>query len=227
MVNKSDNDVNGFTIRNANTLKFPANLEKVFKGLILIQIYNISDLTGDDLKPFPQLRFLLFEGNQMTAIRDDWFVHTPLLEEISFYSNQIEHIDVKAFDGLSKLRVLFLASNACGLYGNDVANLVRRVKAGKCQSDRYKTTKTTQNPLEIQIGEQMTEIEGLKSQIQKLQNDAEREKQNLVDEILSLNKKFVDFNDMARNLTAQNENLERKIDRILEKMNEGCFKINK
>ncbi|KAG5680407.1 hypothetical protein PVAND_009916 [Polypedilum vanderplanki] len=95
---KSDDDVNFFYLTGANLNFFPRNLENVFKNLELIYIYDskLIEITSEDLKPFPKLKYFRLYGNPIEVIREDLFTHNPELEVLYLENNEINHIYPKA-----------------------------------------------------------------------------------------------------------------------------------
>ncbi|KAG5679103.1 hypothetical protein PVAND_008696 [Polypedilum vanderplanki] len=158
---RTNDDVERFYITNATNLKyFPKNINNIFKkGLtkIAIQNSNLIEITSEDLKVYPKLKFLLLNGNQLKVIREDTFKFNPALEWIVMFSNKIKHIDPKSFSALKNLEILDMRANYCNFesadYKDAVLEMVKKIEKGACQSNKYKTT-TTMNPL-ITINEKL------------------------------------------------------------------------
>ncbi|KAG5667766.1 hypothetical protein PVAND_015736 [Polypedilum vanderplanki] len=143
MSEKTDDDVKFFDIENVDNLKyFPRNLGNVFKNLELIFILrsNLIEITSEDLKPFPKLKFLRLHGNSIEIIREDLFIHNPELEAFSLDDNKIIHIDPKTLSHLNKLRSVGLSDNICKFNKSnaetrsEVLEVVKEIEQGKCQS---------------------------------------------------------------------------------------------
>jgi FtsZ-binding cell division protein ZapB len=139
----TDHDVQAFFLNGAHNLnQIPANLSGVFPNLVMLSIDNskITDLTSDDLKPFPKLKYFIMTSSLIEVIRGDLFAHTPRIEVIDFRnSHNLEHIDPRTFSGLKKLRNLALVNPNCrSLFSAEVKEatvcMVRMVEAGECLS---------------------------------------------------------------------------------------------
>ncbi|KAG5679111.1 hypothetical protein PVAND_008703 [Polypedilum vanderplanki] len=149
---KSNNDVEVFGIQDAPNLKFfPRKINNVFKNLtkIFIQDSNLTEITSEDLKVFPELKALDLSGNEIEVIREDTFKFNPELEEIWLDRNKIRHIDFKAFNNLENLKKLWLHGNICetGDAENreEVLEMVKIIEENSCQPGKF----TTMYPFEI------------------------------------------------------------------------------
>lgn len=112
---KNNNDVIGFHAARKSLQLFPKGLEKIFKNLKSIYIYEckLTEVHQDDLKPFPNLVFLYLFSNLLTIIEPGLFDFNQNLEYISIGDNKIAHIDANVFDGLTKLWHLHLNAVPC------------------------------------------------------------------------------------------------------------------
>lgn len=138
---KSNDDVEEIWIRSSPNLSlFPTNLEKVFKNLISISIYDskLQQITQSDLKPFVNLKILQLHYNELKLLPENLFRFNPKLEEIYLNSNQISHIDPNVFDGLANLKKLNLDGNKCKVSFDTaykraaVVDIINRIRAGGC-----------------------------------------------------------------------------------------------
>jgi hypothetical protein len=180
---KKSDDVNGFIVLNApNMNKFPSGLESFLENLTLISVENskLSEITSEDLTPFPQMRVLILRNNKISAIKANLFINNRHLEAISFYGNEIKHIDSNVFDVLKfTLTLLDFSATPCTSLGyaatrDDVVTTIRRINDEGCYSDEHATTTTTtttRNPLLDLIDRQNLEMENLKNRVSWLQNE--------------------------------------------------------
>lgn len=134
---KTDDDVKFFSSDSNVVRFFPLNLSHIFKNLESVQIETstLSDIYSSDLKQFGEkLRKLWLGSNAITALDFDLFKFTPNLEEISFYGNQIRHVDSGVFSNLNKLSKVFFTFNVChsGSSFNGILSLVGRIEE-KCK----------------------------------------------------------------------------------------------
>lgn len=105
MDGKTRSDVEVFTVRNQPLSFFPNNLADVFPNLRSINFLgsNVSSISSNDLKPFPELLVFSVADNKITTIDGDLFIHNSKLKYINLTSNQIRHI---GFNLLSYLKDL-------------------------------------------------------------------------------------------------------------------------
>lgn len=124
-IGKSNDNVNGIRALHANIEFFPRGLEKFFKNLEYFHIWqsNLTEITGDDLKPFRRLKKFDAFDNEIEKIEDDLFDFTPHLEFISLASNQIWKVENGTFDGLKSLRKLDFDKNVCYVGDDDEEKL--------------------------------------------------------------------------------------------------------
>ncbi|KAG5679654.1 hypothetical protein PVAND_009209 [Polypedilum vanderplanki] len=117
----TDDDVKYFLIEEANLTYFPKNLGNIFKNLEMIAIYysELIDITSEDLKPFPKLKYLRIWGNPIEVIREDLFIHNRELQVLALYDNEINHIDRKALSHLNNLRAVLFNRNKCKFGRNE------------------------------------------------------------------------------------------------------------
>lgn len=84
----------------------------------------MREITKDDLKPFPNLKYLYLDHNNIKVLEPNLFIHNPNLEIIWFRPNPIEHIDPNVFKSLSNLKRLLLGSCTNGPDFGDAHNQV-------------------------------------------------------------------------------------------------------
>ncbi|KAG5679645.1 hypothetical protein PVAND_009202 [Polypedilum vanderplanki] len=190
----TDDDVKFFTIQFTNLKYFPRNLENVFKNLELIFIYDskLVEITSEDLRPFPKLKYFFLEGNPIEVIKEDLFIHNPELEVLYFAYTKISHIDLNALSHLDKLRAFRFHNKVCKFDKNEVETrsevlkIVEKIEQGQCQSPKYTTT--TENPLISLINQINQKIEKEQEENKKFKEDfyARERGNNLLAEKLML-----------------------------------------
>jgi Leucine-rich repeat (LRR) protein len=112
----SNNDVRAFKSNGKTAIFFPRGLTIFFKNIETVQIINgkLQKISKDDLRQFGgNLKKLWLDNNELQEIKGDLFEFNPNLENMSFTSNKIVHIDSGAFDGLVKRDYLNLSKNPC------------------------------------------------------------------------------------------------------------------
>ncbi|KAL7013373.1 hypothetical protein ACKWTF_015359 [Chironomus riparius] len=112
---RSNDDVFGFYAGNRNTQYFPKGLDKFFKNLNTISIYNgpLSELTQDDLRPYSKLENLYLYSNIIEVLEAGVFDNNKLLVTISLKNNRLVHVDENVFNNLNNLQFLFFELNPC------------------------------------------------------------------------------------------------------------------
>jgi hypothetical protein len=157
--------VNGIEFSGISNMHLmPRGIDVVFPRTVFIYVTgcNLREITKDDLKPFPQLKYLNIDNNNIKVIESQLFMHNPRLEVIWIRPNPIEHIDPHVFSGLNKLKDLFIGKCAGGVdFGDahgwsDVDEMVLRVENEECTSICYKESMAR------------NEMEGLKEQVANL-----------------------------------------------------------
>jgi polyhydroxyalkanoate synthesis regulator phasin len=171
----SRQDVKLFEIDNSVVFYFPRNLETFFNNLIGITIIRskLKEIRAEDLKPFPDLKILGLDGNDLEVLEPNLFEFTQKLEWISLENNDISHIDSHVFDNfVGKLGSLWLNRNICELfYARDdvtkVNEIIAEVQTGICKNDAKLTeflvlhSKTTGN------GQQFEELKEVVEDLMK------------------------------------------------------------
>ncbi|KAG5671204.1 hypothetical protein PVAND_001413 [Polypedilum vanderplanki] len=141
-----NDDVRSLWIEAAKLKYFPSNINNVFKNLTKIFIYrsNMFEITSEDLKVFPTLKYLELNENLIQFIREDTFKHNPKLEKIKLTFNHISHIDPKTFSELDNLIELRLDGNICKFENannrDEVLKIVKKIEQGYCLSDIFTTS---------------------------------------------------------------------------------------
>lgn len=112
---KSNADVKGLRSEGKVVNFIPQNIEKFFPNIIAFTWSNgnITEISENDFKPFPNLRVLWIEGNKIEVLEEHLFRGNPVLGEISMANNKLRHISVNTFSILKPLTYLYLDSNSC------------------------------------------------------------------------------------------------------------------
>ncbi|KAG5680510.1 hypothetical protein PVAND_010017 [Polypedilum vanderplanki] len=239
---KSDDDVKFFYLTGANLKYFPRNLEYVFKNLELIYIYNskLIEITSEDLKPFPKLKYFKLYENPIEVIRENLFINNPDLEVLYLLSNKINHIDPKALSHLNKLRAIDLNDNVCKFdkdqveTRSEVLEIIKKIEQGQCLSPKYTTT-TTENPLILKIKQHKQQNENLKlknvsnekeqnikkfteenQKLRKIIDDQEKILKEHKTKIEEMTQNNQEIKDKFKNFETKNEEMEKNVEKILE-----------
>ncbi|KAG5679612.1 hypothetical protein PVAND_009172 [Polypedilum vanderplanki] len=242
---KTNDDVKSFYIHGGNLKYFPKNLQNVFKNLELIFIANskLIEITSEDLRPFPKLKYFYLDKNPIEIIKEDLFVHNLELEVLYLVNNKINHIEPKALSQLNKLRAIDLSNNVCKFDKTqaatkfEVLKIVKKIEQGQCLSLIYRTPENLLisqiNQLKQQFYEQQDEIlkfkkelNGKEQNMKKLTEEnenykktiVEQEKQIKVQEMLIENCSEVNkgMKDKLKIFEEKNEELEKNVEKILK-----------
>jgi len=99
-------DVQGLEINNQPEFsQIFTNIEDFFPNLIAMRFENgnLSTISSEDLRPFPNLWRLNVVQQSLTALDGNLFQHNPDLEIISFQHNQITNVGHGLLSGLNRL----------------------------------------------------------------------------------------------------------------------------
>lgn len=106
----------------------PKDIDKFFPNLKSLRWYktNLSEISREDLRPFPQLIVLYLPVNQLLVIDGNLFSLTPNLRWISFIQNQIRHVGPDLLTNLNELERAFFNENPCiDDYASDREGIMR------------------------------------------------------------------------------------------------------
>ncbi|KAG5669633.1 hypothetical protein PVAND_017517 [Polypedilum vanderplanki] len=192
-------DIKGIWIDGANIEKFPTNLENIFENLIAIKIRhsNLKEINYDDLKVFPDLKYLDLLKNRIKVLKADLFLDNLQLEGIGIQGNRIEYIDEFTFSHLKKLRFLTLQQNFCEFEifqktRIEVEEIVKKIEEGLC-SMTHSTTQTIRTTTKISKQKQFErKIENLKLANAKLMRKI-KEIEKIVEEQMKKINEISDF----------------------------------
>lgn len=108
---KSSDDVKSISIFEATCYYFPKGLEKIFKNIQDITVYNsgLKTITRDDLRPFPDLKALSLENNKITSLDSNLFEFNTKLNRIKLRGNFLSTVAAGVFDPLSDLAELSIS----------------------------------------------------------------------------------------------------------------------
>lgn len=73
----------------------------------------LTNVSADDLLPFPALVHLTLWDNKIQVLGEDIFSRTPNLQHIDFDNNQLIHTARNVLDPLENLIIAFFANNVC------------------------------------------------------------------------------------------------------------------
>ncbi|KAG5667610.1 hypothetical protein PVAND_015585 [Polypedilum vanderplanki] len=116
--NKTNEQVKNLYIRKIPNVTFiPKYIDKFFEHLERIEIThsNLIEISKDDLKPFPKLKYLFLNDNDLKIIEEHLFEFNEHLEIIFLNNNKISHIAPFVFSNLKNLSLLNLSNNICNL----------------------------------------------------------------------------------------------------------------
>lgn len=112
----SNVDIQGFVLEidPLQLDRIPRGIETYFPNIAAIfwSNVNLTSITSEDLRPFPNLQLLGLWDNQLTSLDGDLFVHTPKIGFVNFQSNAIRNVGYGLLDGLNLTRAYF-ANNSC------------------------------------------------------------------------------------------------------------------
>lgn len=140
---RKNEDVKAVWIKTSNLLYFPSGLEEFFANVegISIQRSKLLEIRAEDLKPFPKLKYLALNHNDLQVVEKDLFQFNSKLEFIHLANNKIAHVDQNVFNNfVDKLSYLYLSGNLCGFddakLDKPKANeIIQKVQTGSCKDE--------------------------------------------------------------------------------------------
>ncbi|KAG5668458.1 hypothetical protein PVAND_016398 [Polypedilum vanderplanki] len=92
---------------------FPTELAELLPHLVYIGIIEsgLEKITKEDLKIFPNLKFLTLKSNRLKTLPNDLFIYTPQISCVNFAHNQISYIGKNIFDNCKDLIVANFKNN--------------------------------------------------------------------------------------------------------------------
>jgi Leucine-rich repeat (LRR) protein len=111
----SNQNVTALQIVNERLPSFPRNIESFYSNLKVIFFRNnsLTQISSDDLLPFPELIHLTLWDNKIQTLEDDLFSRTPNLQHIDFDNNQLLHVGRNTLEHLPNLTNAFFTNNVC------------------------------------------------------------------------------------------------------------------
>jgi Leucine rich repeat len=111
---KNNSDVDALNVKEQELTEIPPNMKDFFPNLRAILLYktNLRTISPDDL-PFPLLEYFSSMFNKIHSIDGELFKNTPMLKEVSFNGNLLEHVGENIFKGLSELTRVDFRGNSC------------------------------------------------------------------------------------------------------------------
>jgi hypothetical protein len=108
-----DASVEGIQSRHNENMKFiPTNFAAVYPNLITIEFWgNPIKVVGKHFKNLHKLQFLTMNENEIETIEIGAFDDLENLELLNFASNNVESVDGKLFKNLKKLEKLYMSGN--------------------------------------------------------------------------------------------------------------------
>jgi hypothetical protein len=93
----------------------PKGLEKLFPQIeaIGIEISKLREIKKEDLAPFPKLKKLWIQYNDLETLPSDLFESNPELSLVSFPGNKLKFVGGNILSPLKKLIWVYFGSNPC------------------------------------------------------------------------------------------------------------------
>lgn len=152
--------LNGLVLTAPNCNRFPSHMGDYSWNIELISITPKSDievLSNEDLKPYPQLRYLTISGSKIRTLAGDLFKFNSNIQYIDFFSSrQMELVDNNILEGLQSLKFVNFGDCSCINYvaiNQQEIEWLKQALIGSCPyslsstlttSPKYETT--TENP---------------------------------------------------------------------------------
>lgn len=146
---RSNSDVRAVqTYQSPEFTRIPLGMENFFPDLLVIQFWNgnLTSVTAEDLKPYPNLRYLSLPVNHITTLDVDLFKFTTKIKDFVIPSNKIERVGENIFAFLPELRWVNFLSNPCFSYYADTPEQLQYLKsnlASRCPPLQTSTTVST------------------------------------------------------------------------------------
>lgn len=81
---------------------------------------ELKSIDAQELKDLNSLKHLKLDGNHITAVINETFIHLPLLKRLNLTHNELSKLSVKAFEGLNNLTELDLSYNKLQYLPDDI-----------------------------------------------------------------------------------------------------------
>lgn len=98
-----------------NMTYIPKGIEQFFQNIFYITIKEtgLAVIRKNDLKPFPNLKWLFLSRNQLKTLNSGLFRHNPKLNLISLEGNQLNSIAADIFEPIEDLQQADFRDNVC------------------------------------------------------------------------------------------------------------------
>jgi len=156
---KSNDNVLGWRVNGKNIEYFPQGLDKIFKNLMAISVWNgrIKEISQIDLKSYPNLEIIDLYENNIEHLEDELFKYNAKLKVITFSKNNIFHIYGNIFENLMDLELLSLVECSCVNVKVNTretfAKEIIKLSVGKCHNSDYTQAIEKFEDLENEINE--------------------------------------------------------------------------
>lgn len=123
---KGNEEVHHFVIvEGSNLLSIPANIGTIFPNLLTFQwhLSALTEITVEDLKPFPNLVALYLDNNRLWYLDSDLLTYNRQLKHIWFNKNMLEYVGADFLTGLSPTSVNFQSNPCISVYASLPQNI--------------------------------------------------------------------------------------------------------
>lgn len=112
---KTNDDVLLLNIFQHNMSFVPKNIIDFFPNLKGINWHDsdLAAISAEDLKPFPQLKYLGIRFTPLKTLDSDLFQYTPNLQYITFAGSKIHHVGANLVTNLKDLKILDFTNCEC------------------------------------------------------------------------------------------------------------------
>lgn len=112
---KSNSDVEFLFVYKQTVERMPKGIENFFPNIKVIEINtaNLSSISADDLKPFPDLLMFASFNNKLLSVDGDLFKFTPKVRWATFHKSAVEHVGTDLFAPLKDLVYVNFEGNTC------------------------------------------------------------------------------------------------------------------
>lgn len=127
----ADDDVKSITIDNQVCMFMPQKFDSFFRNIEGIQIStsNLESISQADLKPFPNLKQLVLNSNEIVELSADLFEFNPKLIFLDFSNNNILFIPENIFSPIENLESVDFTDNGCIDSRAEIQEIVREIVA--------------------------------------------------------------------------------------------------
>lgn len=112
----SNSDVKVLQVYGRTTIqKLPTNIERFFPHLEALSwlVAGLLTITADDLRPFPQMKYLDLQQNRFVSLDSDVFQHSPKLAHVELRDNKITNVGLDLLANLNELVRFSFYTNPC------------------------------------------------------------------------------------------------------------------